>query len=85
MSIKIVVAGTDTDVGKTVFAAALTRALDGYYWKPIQAGLNGETDCDVVRRLSGLSEDRILPEVYRLQTPASPHVAAVQSTSHVGL
>ena len=76
MSIKIVVAGTDTDVGKTVFAAALTRALDGYYWKPIQAGLNGETDCDVVRRLSGLSEDRILPEVYRLQTPASPHVAA---------
>ncbi len=76
MSIKIVVAGTDTDVGKTVFAAALTRALDGCYWKPIQAGLNGETDSDVVRRLSSLGDDRILPEAYRLKTPASPHVAA---------
>jgi dethiobiotin synthetase len=76
MSIKIVVAGTDTDVGKTVFAAALTRALDGYYWKPIQAGLEGETDSDVVRRLSGLGADRILPEAYRLTTAASPHFAA---------
>jgi dethiobiotin synthetase len=76
MSIKIVVAGTDTDVGKTVFAAALTRALDGYYWKPIQAGLEGETDSAVVRRLSGLGEDRILPEAYRLKTAASPHFAA---------
>lgn len=35
---RIVVAGTDTDVGKTVFAAALVAALDGYYWKPVQAG-----------------------------------------------
>lgn len=76
MSIKIVIAGTDTDVGKTIFAAALTRALDGYYWKPIQAGLDGETDSDVVRRLSGLDDDRILPEAYRLKTPASPHYAA---------
>jgi dethiobiotin synthetase len=76
MSIKIVVAGTDTDIGKTVFAAALTRALDGCYWKPIQAGLDGETDSDVVRRLSGLERNRILPEAYRLTTPASPHVAA---------
>jgi dethiobiotin synthetase len=76
MSIKIVVAGTDTDVGKTVFAAALTRALDGCYWKPIQAGLDGGTDSAVVRRLSGLSAARILPEAYRLKTAASPHAAA---------
>jgi dethiobiotin synthetase len=76
MSIKIVVAGTDTNIGKTVFAAALTRALDGIYWKPIQAGLEGETDSDTVRRLSGLSDDRILPEAYLLKTPASPHFAA---------
>ena len=45
MSTRVVVAGTDTDIGKTVFAAALTQALDGYYWKPVQAGLEGETDC----------------------------------------
>ena len=37
MTRAIVVTGTDTDVGKTVFAAALVAALDGYYWKPVQA------------------------------------------------
>jgi dethiobiotin synthetase len=76
MTIRIVVAGTDTDIGKTVFSAGLTRALDGYYWKPVQAGLAGETDSDAVRRLGDLAEGRILPEVYRLATPASPHLAA---------
>ena len=72
----IVVTGTDTDVGKTIFAAALVGALDGYYWKPVQAGLDGETDSELVRRLSGLPAGRILPEVYRLTTAASPHLAA---------
>ena len=38
MSGTIVVTGTDTDVGKTVFAAALTVALGARYWKPVQAG-----------------------------------------------
>jgi len=71
-----IVAGTDTDIGKTVFSAALVRALDGAYWKPVQAGLTDETDAKVVQRLSGLSQDRMLPEAYRLSTPASPHVAA---------
>ena len=55
MTIRIVVAGTDTDIGKTVFAAALDGALDGYYWKPVQAGLAGETDAEIVRPLSGLA------------------------------
>ena len=73
---KFVVAGTDTGIGKTVFAAALAGALDGYYWKPIQAGLDDGGDAEVVRRLSGLAPDRIVPEAYRLTTPASPHVAA---------
>lgn len=76
MSTRIVVAGTDTDIGKTVFSAALVQALDGYYWKPVQAGLAGETDSDAVARLSGLPRSRILPEAYRLNTPASPHFAA---------
>jgi dethiobiotin synthetase len=76
MTIRIVVAGTDTDVGKTVFSAALTNALDGYYWKPVQAGLSGETDSDIVGRLSSIADSHILPEVYRLTTPASPHYAA---------
>ncbi len=74
---RIVVTGTDTGIGKTVFAAALTAALGASYWKPVQAGLDGETDSQVVARLAGLGPDRILPEAWRLATPASPHRAAV--------
>lgn len=71
-----VVTGTDTGIGKTVFAAALAGALGAHYWKPVQAGLDETTDSDRVRELSGLSPDRILPEAYRLATPCSPHRAA---------
>ena len=73
---RIVVTGTDTDVGKTVFAAALAGALGAHYWKPVQAGLEDGTDSRTVATLSGLAEDRILPEAWRLATPCSPHRAA---------
>ncbi|AMA59841.1 dethiobiotin synthase [Bradyrhizobium sp. CCGE-LA001] len=76
MSQRIVVAGTDTGVGKTVFSAGLADLLGASYWKPIQAGLEGETDTEVVARLGGLSADRIVPEHYRLTMPASPHHSA---------
>ena len=76
MTHAIVVTATDTDVGKTVFSAGLVRAIDGCYWKPVQAGLDGGTDSETVARLSALPADRILPEAYRLRTPASPHHAA---------
>jgi dethiobiotin synthetase len=76
MNRRIVVAGTDTEIGKTVFAAGLADWLDASYWKPIQSGLVGETDSQTVARLGGLSSDRILPERYRLKTPVSPHQAA---------
>ncbi len=71
-----VVTGTDTDVGKTVFAAGLAGHLGGWYWKPVQAGLDGGTDAERVAALSGLPRERVLPEVYRLNTPCSPHLAA---------
>ena len=71
-----VVTGTDTGIGKTRFAAALTAALNGCYWKPIQAGLDEPTDSETVAILSGLPADRILPEAYRLRSPLSPHRAA---------
>ena len=71
-----VVTATGTDIGKTVFAAALTAALDGCYWKPVQAGLDDGSDRDRVARLSGLPADRLLPETYRLTMPCSPHRAA---------
>ena len=69
------VTGTDTDVGKTVFSAVLAGHLAARYWKPVQAGLEGETDSAAVARLSG-GRAMVLPEVYRLTTPCSPHEAA---------
>ncbi len=76
MSQRFVVTGTDTGVGKTVFAAALTAALDATYWKPVQAGLDDETDSALVARLADIPAGRILPEIYRLTAPCSPHRAA---------
>ncbi len=76
MSVQFVIVGTDTGVGKTVFSAALSGALNAYYWKPVQAGLDDETDSQCVLRLSGLAPERVLPEAFRLKTPASPHFAA---------
>ena len=73
MTRTIVVTGTDTDVGKTVFAAGLTVALGATYWKPVQAGLDEGGDNAGVRAL-GVA--RVLPEAYRLVTPCSPHRAA---------
>lgn len=71
-----VVTGTDTGIGKTVFSAALAGALGAHYWKPVQAGLDDGADRDHVAHLSGLPENHILPEAYRLGTPCSPHRAA---------
>ncbi|MCP1469994.1 dethiobiotin synthetase [Sphingobium sp. OAS761] len=72
----LIVSGTDTGIGKTVFAAGLAGALGACYWKPIQAGVDPEGDKETVAALSGLPPERILPEAYRLTTPASPHLAA---------
>lgn len=71
-----VVTGTDTGVGKTVFAAALAGHLGARYWKPVQAGLEDGGDSANVATLSGLGPRAILPEAYRLTTPCSPHQAA---------
>lgn len=73
--LRLIITGTDTDVGKTAFAAGLAAHLGARYWKPVQAGLQGETDSEVVVRLSG-GKAQVLPEMYRLTTPCSPHEAA---------
>ena len=71
----VIVTGTDTEIGKTVFSAALTAALGASYWKPVQAGTDddGHGDAETVARLSGRP---VLPSAYRLKTPCSPHRAA---------
>jgi dethiobiotin synthetase len=70
---RFVVTGTDTGIGKTIFSGALAQAAGTPYWKPIQSGLEEETDSETVARLAGVP---IHPEAYRLITPASPHLAA---------
>lgn len=76
MSARFVIAGTDTGVGKTVFSAALVDALGASYWKPVQSGLDAETDSQIVARLAGLDAARLFDEAYRLKTPVSPHLSA---------
>jgi dethiobiotin synthetase len=73
---RIIVTGTDTGVGKTVFAAALSGAIGASYWKPVQAGLEEGGDRIVAEALGGLAPSRLIPEAYRLATPCSPHRAA---------
>jgi len=70
---QFVVSGTGTNIGKTVFCAGLAGMLGARYWKPVQAGLPG--DSETVAELSGVE---IVPEVWRLQLAASPHQAAAE-------
>lgn len=76
MTQSFIVTGTDTGIGKTVFAAALAGALGARYWKPVQCGLEEGGDRERVQELAGLPADRIVPERYRLAMAASPHRAA---------
>ena len=70
---RFVVSGTDTDVGKTVFCAGLAGLLGARYWKPVQAGIPG--DSETVAELAGVE---IVPEAYCLKLPASPHQASAE-------
>ncbi len=76
MNQQILITGTDTGIGKSVFAAGLTALLGASYWKPIQSGLVEATDSQLVARLADIPESRILPEAYRLNAPLSPHRSA---------
>jgi dethiobiotin synthetase len=73
---QLVVCGTDTDVGKTVVSAWLVQGLGARYWKPVQSGLDQGGDRGSVQRLLNLPAERLLPEIYRLSRPLSPHWAA---------
>ena len=73
---QFVVCGTDTDVGKTLISSFLVRGLNCYYWKPIQSGIEGETDSQYVKRISQISQIKILKEAYIFNNPVSPHWAA---------
>jgi dethiobiotin synthetase len=76
MSSIIFIIGIGTGVGKTLVSAIVCEALQADYWKPIQAGLEDGTDAAWVRERISNNVTTIHPELYRLQLPASPHLAA---------
>lgn len=74
---RIIVAGTDTNVGKTIVSSLLVNKLNAHYWKPVQCGdLDTGGDSATIKKLSGIKANRIIPEAYRLKMPASPNQAA---------
>ena len=73
---RLVICGTDTDVGKTIVSAWLVQGLEASYWKPVQSGLEGGGDRERIRVLLNLPSERLLPEVYAFTQPVSPHWAA---------
>ena len=75
-NLKFIICGTDTDVGKTLISSFFVRGLQSFYWKPIQSGVETETDSQLIFRLSGVKKEKILREAYIFNTPVSPHWAA---------
>ena len=73
---QFVICGTDTNIGKTIISAFFVRGLNSYYWKPIQSGLEDETDTQTVSRLSNINKKKIIKEAYVFKEPVSPHWAS---------
>lgn len=67
------VTGIDTEIGKTVVSAILTKALEADYWKPVQSGDLDNSDSHKIQRWTGAKTHL---ETYRLNTPMSPHASA---------
>ena len=73
---KFIICGTDTDIGKTLISSFFVRGLNSFYWKPIQSGIESQTDSQIVEKLSRLNRDKIIKEAYVFTKPLSPHWAA---------
>lgn len=73
---KLFITGIGTDVGKTIASAIITQALEADYWKPIQAGDLDNSDSHKIQRYIANDKTVIHPNSYKLNTPASPHLAA---------
>ncbi|HVS98499.1 MAG TPA: dethiobiotin synthase [Puia sp.] len=77
----IFITGIGTGVGKTLVSAIVAEALGASYWKPVQAGYEDGTDAQWVAGRIGA--ERVLPEAFRLEMPASPHIAARREGVHI--
>jgi dethiobiotin synthase len=93
----VFVAGTDTDAGKTIVAAALVAALGADYWKPVQSGAlsldprermrsRGDLpggDTGTVAWLTGRHPADFPPPAYVFQAPLSPDQAAAAEGARI--
>ena len=73
---QFVICGTDTEIGKTLISSFFVRGLNSFYWKPIQSGIETETDSQAVLRLTKVHKSKIINEAYIFSEPVSPHWAA---------
>ena len=73
---KLFITGISTDVGKTIASAIITEALEADYWKPIQAGDLDNSDSHKIQRYISNDKSVVHENSYKLNTPASPHLAA---------
>lgn len=73
---KIIVAGSGTDVGKTIVSAILTTVFDGDYWKPIECAEEEASDTNTIKKWIDPIRHHIYPPAYSLKAPLSPHHAA---------
>ena len=82
---ELFVTGTDTNVGKTVVSAWLMLHLGARYWKPVQTGTTEGTDASLIQTLTDCEPGDILPSVYELEEPLSPHEAARRAGVEIGM
>lgn len=59
-----------------MISAMLTQGLRARYWKPVQSGLDEETDTQFVKRVTELPDAYFAEERFRLSAPLSPHASA---------
>lgn len=73
---KLFITGISTDVGKTIASSIIVEALQADYWKPIQAGDLDNSDSDKIKSYISNDKTIIHENSFKLNTPASPHLAA---------
>jgi len=83
MAPRVFVAGIGTEVGKTIISAIVVKALEAEYWKPVQSGIESQSDSHEVSSLTGGCI--VHPEAYRLQAPMSPDAAAAREGVRISL
>lgn len=79
------VSGIGTGIGKTVVSSIITEALQADYWKPVQSGADPSTDSQWIADRLTNPYSTIHKEVYCLQMPASPHLAAAREGVEISI